>query len=214
MSSKQLILPGMSPSPPKPKLGEVRKGRDIGKSQLRGSFIWAACPNCGNQRWVRLIKGIPRYQLCRACAAKEIGKAISGENHPQWRGGRKIAPGGYIMVKLYPDDFFYPMCNKRGYVFEHRLSVAKALGRNLHLWEIVHHKGVKYPKGSIENKRDNRYPENLQLVSDDRHKQISLLEDKIDRLLQGQNELKQEIRLVRLQNKLLRVQLDGERDDA
>ena len=86
---------------------------------------------------------------------------------------------GYKEILIQPDAFFYPMVKRDGYVLEHRLVVAKALRRCLHRWEIIHHKGVKYPKGSIENKQDNRYPENLQLVSDDRHNQSSILESRI-----------------------------------
>ena len=56
--------------------------------------------------------------------------------------------------------------------------MAKHLGRNLHRWELVHHKHTKYPAGSIEDKQDNRI-ENLQLVSDDRHNQITLMERRI-----------------------------------
>lgn len=78
------------------------------------------------------------------------------------------------MIKLQPDNFFFPMTGHDGYVFEHRLVVAKALGRCLQCWEIVHHKHG-YAKD------DNRYPETLQLVTDDRHKQITILEKKIDR---------------------------------
>ena len=37
----------------------------------------------------------------------------------------------------------------------------------------------------------------------DRHKQITILENKIDRLLVGQQELKEEIRLLRVENKRL-----------
>ena len=46
--------------------------------------------------------------------------------------------------------------------------------------------------------------ENLQLVSDLGHKQLTLLEQKIARLLEGQRELKAEIRLLRFENKQLR----------
>ena len=80
---------------------------------------------------------------------------------------------------MQSDDFFFSMADKSRYVLEHRLIVAKALGRCLHRWEIVHHLGTKYPKGSKEDKQDNRYPENLQLVTDDRHKQITILENRI-----------------------------------
>lgn len=107
--------------------------------------------------------------------AGKNGKCI-GKN---WKGGRLYNERGYILILLRKDDFFYPMVNKHGYVLEHRLVVAKALGRCLQPWEIVHHKHARYPAGSVEDKRDNRYPENLQLVTDDRHKQITILENRI-----------------------------------
>ena len=75
------------------------------------------------------------------------------------------------------------MANRQGYVREHRLIVAKKLGRCLHIWELVHHKHTQYPAGSIEDKQDNR-DENLQLVTDDRHKQITILENRIKQLEQ------------------------------
>ncbi|GAI67364.1 unnamed protein product, partial [marine sediment metagenome] len=106
---------------------------------------------------------------------------------------------GYILIKLQPNDFFYPMAKPDSYVLEHRLVVAKALGRCLHLWEIVHHKGDKYSHNSKEDKQDNRYPENLQLVSDDRHKQISILEQKIDFQAQRITQLEAELALLRSQ---------------
>jgi len=85
------------------------------------------------------------------------------------------------------------MAQASGYVPEHRLIVAKALGRNLHPWELVHHKHDKYPAGSIEDKQDNRYPENLQLVSDLGHKTLTLFEMKIDKQSKQIQELKQMI---------------------
>jgi len=44
----------------------------------------------------------------------------------------------------------------------------KHLGRYLKPEECVHHKGIKYPIGSIENKQDNRI-ENLELSNRNRH---------------------------------------------
>jgi hypothetical protein len=51
---------------------------------------------------------------------------------------------GYVYIKLYKEDPYYPMANqKNGYVFEHRLKMAKKIGRCLTTDEIVHHKGRK-----------------------------------------------------------------------
>lgn len=115
-------------------------------------------------------------------AKAKIGRALRGEKSYLWKGGRTKTKAGYIQIRLYPDDFFYPMTNSSGRVFEHRLVVAKALGRCLHLWEIVHHK-------KDFAKDDNRYPETLQLVSDDKHKQISILERRIKYLEERIKEL-------------------------
>ena len=76
------------------------------------------------------------------------------------------------------------------------------IGSNLGISrQRVHHKHTKYPAGSIEDKQDNRYPENLQLVSDIGHNQITILEKKIDKQSQLIEELRQEIRLLRWENK-------------
>lgn len=158
-----------------PNSGEIKKVWHYRKDRPKGSYsayVWHACVDCGKERWVQLRRGEPVSLRCGSCAQK-------GERGHKWGGGRAISGRGYIYIKLSPDDFFYPMANCRGYVFEHRLVVAKALSRNLHPWELVHHKGAQYPKGSKEDKQDNRYPENLQLVTDDRHNQITVLENRI-----------------------------------
>lgn len=85
---------------------------------------------------------------------KKIGR--SGSKNASWKGGRYTSKGRVmIMVKTHP-------YSRRGYVRRSRLTMEKMLGRYLKPCEIVHHKGIKYPFGSTENKQDDR-PQNLQL---------------------------------------------------
>lgn len=66
-----------------------------------------------------------------------------GAKNPRWKGGLAVMRG-YKLVLLPEDDFFRPMARKDGYVLEHRLVMAKSLGRCLHSWELVHHRnGIK-----------------------------------------------------------------------
>jgi len=190
-----------------PQLGEIKKGKEIGYTGLASYFIWHACIDCGKQRWTgfSIKKNQVRRLHCPSCGHKAFTKSQPcaqrrRENSPNWKGGRKQF-GGYIHIYLAPDDFFYPMADKQGYVREHRLVVAKALGRNLHSWEIIHHKHAKYPAGSVEDKQDNRYPENLQLVSDLGHKQITIMESRIE-------QLEKRVTLLEAENTLLKTQID------
>jgi len=131
-----------------------------------------------------------------------------GEDSPNWKGGRKKDAHGYIVVLLQPDDFFYPMVRKDGYVKEHRLVVAKHINRCLLPWEIVHH------KNSI---RDDNQIENLELLSGEKYhiidsivkQYIRRLEGKVDKLLEGQRELRAETRLLRFENKQLKEKYVG-----
>lgn len=82
----------------------------------------------------------------------------------KWKGGR-VTRRGYICIWLPSDDFFYPMVMsaRKPYVVEHRLVMARYLGRCLQSCELVHH------KNHIKN--DNRL-ENLELTTWSEHGRI------------------------------------------
>lgn len=141
----------------KHEIGDVVRGFEIGRGNAmrNNKFVLQACVECGERRWVLMEHGKPRSDVCHACGLKNRKQNHpSGPNHPYWRGGRHLTGYGYITVKVFPDNFFYPMATAQGYILEHRLVMARHLGRCLHPWEVVHHKNGE--------RADNR-PENLEL---------------------------------------------------
>ena len=179
-----------------PTIGEVRTWREINhKATSTNRCIWHACISCGKERWVQLYQGKPRRQRCRACANKCPKIRRMAENAPGWKGGRYLGKTGYVYVYVPADSFWAPMRTPSSiYAFEHRLVMGKHLGRCLQLWEIVHHKGIRY-KG-IRNRSDNLL-DNLQLVTDLGHKQITILERKIDSQANRITEIEAELALIR-----------------
>ncbi len=169
-------------------------GRCLGKKGASNRYIVAECPECKGLRWMskssfRLLGA----KLCRKCWNKfnppnppVVGRA---ENHMGWKGGRHKDNRGYIQLKIQPDNCFYPMALKpNNYIAEHRLVMAKSLGRCLHSWELVHH---------INGIKDDNRIENLQLVSDDEHKQITIMGNRISFLESRVTQLEAEVVLLR-----------------
>jgi hypothetical protein len=86
----------------------------------------------------------------------------NGIHNSRWKGGRIRNVDGYIFVWVEHDSFYHPMADDRNYILEHRLIMAKHLGRCLNPLEIVHHKN--------DIKDDNRI-ENLELTTQGKHAQ-------------------------------------------
>lgn len=154
-----------------PEIGEKKRAREIGKGDNSHFYIWLACEDCGKERWVRYYREDARGQrtsrICYRCSFARTKEAQNGENHPNWKGGRIKDDKGYVLILLFPNNPYFPMANahKRHslanrYVFEHRLVMAKHLGRCLQTWEIVHHlNGIT---------DDNRFS-NLALTNSKKH---------------------------------------------
>lgn len=78
----------------------------------------------------------------------------TGANHPNWKGGRYVDSAGYVRVLLSPGDPLRSMALKEGHVLEHRVVMARSLGRPLAPRETVHH---------INGDRSDNRLENLQI---------------------------------------------------
>lgn len=188
-----------------PRIGEIVTGDTVGYKFCR-KVMWVACPDCGIERWIEVVGGIPRNLRCRKCADKLKGIRMKkegklGDKSHTWRGGKHLDSHGYVWIYLLPGDFFESMIPSVRYarcVAEHRLVMAKSLGRCLHTWEAVHHiNGIKH---------DNRI-ENLQLLGTEKHNTTTRYEFKINNLNKRIVELANEVARLMGENTKLRMRL-------
>jgi hypothetical protein len=146
-------------------VGKWNKGRVKRMEERKGRAI--TCHVCGKKTWKpdAWIRKSNATYCSRECNGVVRGRELSkhahkgraawtaestasyltkmtGEKNPAWKGGvtyfRKH--GNYKPIKYVrcPVEFL-PMARKDGYVMEHRLIVARAMGRCLLRTEVVHH---------------------------------------------------------------------------
>ncbi len=137
-----------------PKGGELRRGSELGRADATQLYVWHACETCGKARWVQCRGGQPVSRNCQACHCRTLAR--HGAAHQSWKGGTSKTTSGYIVQKLSPGDEFFEMATNKRFVPQHRLVMAKHLGRPLMKSEHVHHKN---------GFRDDNRIENLELVS-------------------------------------------------
>jgi hypothetical protein len=96
-------------------------------------------------------------RVLRAAGITKLGPRSgnrTGADSASWKGGVVNAEGGYLGEWVSVDAPYASMRNRTGYVLQHRLVMARSLGRSLTRHETVHH---------INGVRDDNRPENLQL---------------------------------------------------
>ncbi len=176
-----------------PNLGDTALASQVGMKG-RAIHIYAACPDCGDKRWVRRVVS---KELCPRCAVKGIH---IGELHGRWKGGIKKSKG-YIWIPISKNDPMYVMVKKGNKVAEHRLVIARSINRPLKDDEVVHHiNGVK---------NDNRL-ENLQLLTYHTHHPMLTYQATQYRL----NTLEARMTIVEAENVLLKKILQEVRDSV
>ena len=127
---------------------EWKRASELGKVLKQDIVFYKdSCPQCGVSLWHRR-KDIGR-RVCNECHKKSSANAL--ERHPMWRGGRHLRKDGYVDITIGRDDPYAPMITKSGRLLEHRLVMAKHLGRCLQPWEIVHHRNGHRADNGIEN---------------------------------------------------------------
>lgn len=140
--------------------------------QRKGKVI--TCPVCGTQvwkpdAWLRKVKTAYCSPSCRSKrehaarlrpyagngkGIKNPKKGSPGALNPAWKGGVTYFKkhGNYTGVKYVRCPVEYiSMARKDGYVMEHRLLVAQAIGRLLLRSEVVHHKDHNPANNDLSN---------------------------------------------------------------
>jgi hypothetical protein len=95
------------------------------------------------------------------CKGLKKPPQISGKNSHKWKGGQYISSQGYVFV--YTPNHPRPD-HPDGYMKRARYVMEQHLGRYLKPKETVHHKGIRYPEHSLENKQDDLI-DNLELFA-------------------------------------------------
>ena len=133
---------------------------------LKVEYFKLPCSICKKARWVRKDR-VGKQTKCIKCASgiNFYKNHQRGKESPKWKGGINKS-GSYLRLRLFPKDKYYPMTNSQGFVPEHRLVMAKHLGRLLTNTEIVHHINM--------NKKDNQIG-NLQLIKKGEHTLLNKL---------------------------------------
>ena len=170
-------------------IGTVIRGREIARKP-GNLYAWAACADCGAERWVEKNNGAVRSVRCHPCGVAEYQGRHTGPKSATWKGGRYVTTQGYIQ-RVILGEYPFPDSLRRTRsglptILEHRM-----------VWEQGHNKPL--PKGChvhhINGVRDDNRLENLMALSVGEHGA---------KRYEAQQILQKRIRQLEVQVKLLR----------
>lgn len=136
----------------RPRAAGGQKPLALKKNEVRSAI--ARYKRGESQQQIADDYGVSQSVISRVLRRSGIETRRVPSRHASWKGGRSLNADGYMLVLVRPDDPFAEMRNAAGYVLEHRLVMARKLGRPLGKDETVHHKNG--------NRADNRVT-NLEL---------------------------------------------------
>ncbi len=131
----------------------VKRAIELG---LKGEcvYVLVACPTCHKERWTRWSGYHKNPGIkCNSCAARAAIMATG-----PYRGGTPFKgirtlkwQQGYLRIWLDPQDPLHVMADKGHYLMQHRLVMARHVGRPLLRYETVHHINGDRADNRIEN---------------------------------------------------------------
>lgn len=132
--------------------GEARQRRVLTDAEL--DMIRSM--RTANASLLVVAKAVPASQVVISQAIRQMGLPSRnpdyvGEKHHAWRGGRYVNAQGYVRICIEPDDPLIEMASASRSIAEHRLVMARSLGRPLNSWETVHHINGDSGDNRIEN---------------------------------------------------------------
>lgn len=136
-------------------IGDVKRDENFireEKTGQRGSRVWFYCQQCGKEHSVcKWSYDKAKNHFCSKSCTRTYYNV--GERNPNWKGTEVHEGEGYLKIHIETgiEEKYHCMSNSDGYIKVHRYVMAKAIGRPLEDYEVVHHRNGDTEDNEISN---------------------------------------------------------------